>query len=115
MGGVVCVLADAVPGVDLDCAEVLLMALAFSNLGASANPDINSGTDAASYANTSWTPPTSGLIKVAVWSREAAGPNQPTISGNNLTWTAIATVVASTVHRLTLFGANASGSSAGVT
>lgn len=42
------------------------MPLAFSNLGASANPDINDSTDAASYSNTSWTPPTSGLIVVGV-------------------------------------------------
>lgn len=38
------------------------MAIAFVNDGASANPDINSSTDAAAYANSSWTPPTSGLI-----------------------------------------------------
>lgn len=87
----------------------------FANLGISDNPDINLAADAASYANDSWTPPTSGLIIVAVWSRNAAGPNEPTISGNGLTWEKIATVLASSVHRLTLFGANASGSSAGVT
>lgn len=87
----------------------------FSNLGVSANPDINSATDLAAYSNTSWTPPTSGLIKVAVWSRNAAGPVAPTISGNGVTWVQISTVVVATVWRLTLLAADASGSSAGVT
>lgn len=91
------------------------MAITFTNLGASANPDINSQTDATSYANSSWTPPSSGLICVFVLSRQTGGPPQPTISGNSLTWTAIATVTRSTVWRLTLFGADASGSSTGAT
>ena len=92
------------------------MAIAFSNLGISANPDINSTTDANSYANSSWTPPTAGLIIVFVTSKLNAGPEAPTISGNDLTWTQIATVRDPTDDfRITLFGANASGSAAGVT
>jgi hypothetical protein len=91
--------------------------LTFANQGSSANPDIASTTDATSYANSSWTPPASGLIIVYVASQGlAADPNQPTISGNSLTWTAIKTVLNSaTDERLTLFGANASGSATGVT
>mgnify|MGYP001582549698 CR=1 FL=1 len=95
------------------------MAIAFANLGASANPDINNSTDASSYVNTSWTPPTSGLILVGVGTRVVAGPNIPTISGNGITWVQIATILftASTTNdeRITLFGADASGSSAGAT
>lgn len=87
----------------------------FTNLGASANPDLQTSLDASSYANTSWTPPTSGLILLAVYTRTAAGPNEPTVSGNGLTWVSIATVVTSTVHRVTLFAADASGSSEGIT
>jgi hypothetical protein len=91
--------------------------VAFSNLGASANPDINDTTDLASYANTSWTPPTADLIGAFVSSRNASGLNTATMSGNGITWTQIATVQygSGSIHRLTLFGANASGSSAGAT
>ena len=91
------------------------MTITFTNLGASADPpDINASTDAALYTNSIWTPPTSGLIIVGVWNR-AATPGTPTISGNGLTWEEIATITVVTVQKLTLFGANASGSSIGVT
>jgi hypothetical protein len=93
--------------------------IAFANLGAtegaSVNPDFQSGSAATSYANASWTPPTSGLILYAVDSRFGTGPNQPTVTGNGLTWVNVGTVTVSTIHRLTLFGANATGSSAGAT
>jgi hypothetical protein len=94
--------------------------IAFSNLGTSANPDFNRNEDLSAYTNTSWTPPTSDLICVFVNSeRSGAGTaNQPTISGNSLTWTAIATATLGTNNggsRVTLFGANASGSTAGTT
>lgn len=92
------------------------MAIAFANLGVSANPDINSGTDLASYANSSWTPPSSELIIVFVHGARSGGPDVPTISGNGLTWTQIGTMLTfGTSRSLTLFGANASGSSEGVT
>lgn len=87
----------------------------FSNLGASAAPDFTAYNDATSYANASWTPPTSELIFVYVLNVVGSGtPNQPTMSGNSLTWTAIKSVTSS-LYRLTLFGANASGSAAGAT
>ncbi len=93
------------------------MAVAFANLGVSATPDFASGTDAASYATGSWTPPTNDLIILYVFNRATTGaPNTPTVSGNGLTWTQIKTVVDSgNLRRMTLFGANASGSSAGAT
>src|SRR3989304_3062556 len=92
------------------------MAITFQNLGANANPDINNNADQNSYANSSWTPPTSELILVFVSSRATSGTtNVPTISGNNLTWTQIATVNFAGAHTMTLFGANASGSSVGAT
>jgi len=93
------------------------MAIAFANLGVSANPDINSGTDATSYANSSWTPPTDGLILVYVIAKRAAALDTPTISGNSLTWIQIGSTLncGGNNHGLSLFAANASGSSTGVT
>lgn len=93
------------------------MAIAFANLGASANPDINSGANATSYANSSWTPPTSGLIIAYVQARRSGGPDTPTISGNGITWTQIGSTFDcdGTGNGISLFGANASGSSTGVT
>ncbi len=92
------------------------MAIVFSNLGTSADPDINSATDATSYANSSWSPPTSGLAVVCVFNGGtlAADTVAPTISGNGITWTQIATRIGGT-SRITLFGANLSGATTGVT
>ena len=90
------------------------MALAFANLGVSANPDINTGTDGTSAATASWVPPASGLICAFVWTRSTNGHIQA-MSGNGITWHQIATVQSATVHRLTLFAANASGSTTGAT
>ena len=103
--------------------QIAADAISFSNLGSSADPDINSGADASSYSTIAcspgpcWTPPTSGLIIVFVYSRIANPGNVPTVSGNSLTWTQIDTVVADpgSSHRITLFGANASGSTQGQT
>lgn len=93
------------------------MAIAFANLGASANPDINSGTDATSYANSSWTPPTDGLIVVDVIAKRAAALDTPTVSGNSLTWIQIGSTLncGGNNHGLSRFAADASGSSAGAT
>lgn len=91
------------------------MAITFTNLGASANPDINSTTDATSYINSIWLPPTSGLIILAVYSRQTGGPPQPLVTGNSITWTPVASVTSAAVHRLTLYGANANGSTSGTT
>jgi hypothetical protein len=90
------------------------MAIAFSNLGASANPDIANAADLASYPNTSWAPPASGLVVACVYNRRtAAAADLPTISGNSLTWTQVATFQPSGdggSSRMTIFGADASGS-----
>ena len=93
------------------------MAIGFANLGVSANPDINSSTDASSYVNTSWTPPTAGLIICFVVSRTGACGNVPTVSGNSLTWVQIATICvgATAARRITLFGADAAGATTGAT
>lgn len=92
------------------------MAIAFSNLGASASPDLNDNTDTTSYSNSSWTPPASGLILVFVHARgsSAGAAVAPSVSGNSLTWTQIASDVRGS-DRLTLFAANASGSATGAT
>lgn len=95
------------------------MAIAFSNLGNSANPDFQSATDLASYASSSWTPPTSDLILLFVAAGRTAGADTPTVSGNGLTWVQIGTTQpmpsGSSGYAVSLFAANASGSSAGVT
>lgn len=100
------------------------MAIAFANLGDSSvfgttvNPDFTIGTDAASYANTSWTPPTSDLICLVVYNTKATAADAVTsVTGNGITWTSIASATfgAGSIKRLTLFGANGSGSSAGIT
>lgn len=97
------------------------MAITFTNLGASSgtatNPDIHDGSNASSYANTSWTPPTTGIICcfVANWINTAA--NIPTMSGNSLTWTRIHTITVDpgTSHRITLFATVATGATTGAT
>jgi len=97
------------------------MGLTFANLGASSvsavNPDIRVTTDLSSYANTSWTPPTVGVIVAIVFNWLANPGNVPTISGNGITWTQIATgaVDPGQSRRITLFAASAIGSSAGIT
>jgi hypothetical protein len=95
------------------------MAITFSNLGASANPDIANAADQASYTNTSWVPPASGLIVACVYNRRTvAAADLPTMTGNGLTWVQVATLVPSTdtpSSRMTIFGANASGSTTGTT
>lgn len=95
-----------------------LTQIVFTNEGASANPDINNTTNATSFANTSWTPPTSGLIVLYVGAKKTTGggPTTPTVSGNGVTWVQIgATENCTGNHGLSLFGADASGSSAGIT
>jgi hypothetical protein len=88
--------------------------ITFDNLGSSANPDI-AAASGTSLSNTSWIPPTSGLIILYVFNRGTA-VNTPTVSGNGITWAQIATVVdGGAARRLTLFGANASGSTPGAT
>jgi len=93
------------------------MAIAFANLGASANPDINDGVDATSFSNTSWTPPTTGIIIVFVTAKRAGATDTPTMSGNSLTWTQIGSTLdmGGNNHRMTLFAADATGATTGVT
>ena len=93
------------------------MAISFTNLGQSSAPDFTSTTNATSYASASWTPPSSGLLLVAVYNRVSSGTAAvPSVSGNGVTWTQVATVLSSNSrHRLSLFAAGATGSSAGAT
>lgn len=93
------------------------MAIVFANLGASTNPDISSGTDATSYSNTSWTPPTSGLIVCDVIAKRAAALDTPTVSGNGITWVQIGSTLncGGNNHGLSRFAANAAGSTTGAT
>jgi len=97
------------------------MAIVFTNLGVSSvtatNPDIRDGSNAAAYANTAWTPPGSGLIVAFVINYIATIGSAPSMYGNSLTWVRVATcaVDPGTSHRVTLFGANATGSASGIT
>src|SRR5205807_9520863 len=89
--------------------------IAFVNDGSSATPDFWSTANTNSFATGSWTPPTSGLLVLFVGDEVGSGtPNQPTVSGNSVTWTAIKTINVG-VNRFTLFGANSAGSAAGAT
>lgn len=102
----------------------LVSQIAFTNLGVSVglgqggfvNPDINDGTNGSSFSNSSWTPPTTGLIVVYATAKQVTGgPTFPTASGNSLTWVQIQTVDCTSTHGLTLFGADATGSTTGAT
>lgn len=93
------------------------MAISFTNLGASANPDLDNGATQTSYSNTSWTPPTDGIILVWIQARdEASTVRNPTMSGNSLTWVRILTFDPSAGgNGLSLFIADASGATTGAT
>jgi hypothetical protein len=100
------------------------MAIAFANLGSSANPDINNSANQSSYSNSSWTPPTDGLIVVFVDGRDSdfvTPPATPTVSGNSLTWVQIGstydceTGTGTYAHGISLFAADASDATTGVT
>lgn len=89
------------------------IAVSFTDLD---TPEISDGVDRTSYDSASWTPPDALIIVFVVSVRTASIPDQPTMSGNGITWTAIKTVLSQdSTTRTTLFGANGSGASAGVT
>jgi hypothetical protein len=89
--------------------------IAFLNMGASAAPDFNAG-NVTTHVTASHTPPTKGIILLGVTSRHAAGPIVPTVTGNGITWTQIATIAGiNSIFRMTLFAADANGSTAGAT
>jgi hypothetical protein len=95
--------------------------VAITNLGASANPDISSNTPANSFANSSWTPGTTGLLGVFVVSEDIglAAPHNPGVSGNSVTWVQVGSVAV--MHEtpagigMCLFVADAKLAVAGVT
>jgi hypothetical protein len=99
------------------------MPIAFVNLGNSVgptsavNPDINTATNATSYANSSWTPPTTGIILLAITcSRNSGGADACTVSGNGLTWTQFGdNVVTAGGEKLLFFAALAAGATTGAT
>ncbi len=96
------------------------MAIAFINLGSNSNPDINDNGSASSYAGTSWTPPTAGMIVACVQSRRnVEPPDTPTISGNSVTWVQIGTTLNTQSspkgNGMSMFGADAALAVAGVT
>lgn len=81
-----------------------------------ATPLIASGADASSYTGSSVTWPSNELVILAITSTNTAAPppNQPTVTGNGITWTAIASATVTTlVTRVTLLGAYTAGASAG--
>ena len=81
---------------------------------------VNSAADLSSYDSDSWTTPANKLILGFATSRRTAStPNTPTMSGNGLTWVAVANILYSTeaspVRRITLFRTMGASPSAGVT
>lgn len=94
------------------------MAIAFTNLGASATPDLTDGVDRTNYANVSWTPPTTGVIVCFVANTKATAADAViSLTGNGITYVNLTTATfgASSIKRLTLFMADATGATAGVT
>lgn len=90
--------------------------IAFVNLGSSANPDISTSANQTAYSNSSWTPPTDGLIVICVNSRKSGGPEFPTsITGNSLTWVEILTYNPFSIWGMAMFAADASGATTGAT
>jgi len=90
---------------------------AFVNLGASANPDINSTSNIAAYSGTSWTPPSQGLLILDVISSTSGGNGLvPDPNGNGLLFYQIKSILfgAANSHRITRFGANLTGSVTGI-
>lgn len=103
------------------------MALAVVNLGDSLPgaidaPDFESSTDATSYANASWTPPTADNCIILLWVYNTKATTvgvAGTVTGNGLTWTLQASNAVdpgAQTHRLTLYAAISTGTaSAGQT
>lgn len=63
----------------------------------------------------SWTPPTTGLLICAVSWYNQGGNQDPTISGNNLTWVAMCTPGGWNGRQIGFWGADASGATTGTT
>jgi hypothetical protein len=85
-------------------------------------PDFESSTDATSYANASWTPPTADNSVVLLWVYNTKATTvgvAGTVTGNGLTWTLQASNAVdpgAQTHRLTLYAAISTGTaSAGQT
>lgn len=99
--------------------------ISFTNLGSSSGtsettPDIRTSADddaspGEPYSNTSWTPPTSGLIIAFAFNSSPSCGSVPTMSGNSLTWLMIDSdcVDPGQSNRITLFAADATGATTG--
>jgi hypothetical protein len=71
------------------------------------------GANASTYVTGSWTPTANRLVLACVENARTGTPTTPTLSGNGLTWTQVATYVNDTVDpqfRLTVFVAKTGGS-----
>lgn len=77
-------------------------------------PDLDSSTNATSYATPSWTPPTSGLALVFISARANTGSGAPpdSVTGNGVTWVNVASAPTGT-RSFDLYAANLSGATAG--
>lgn len=64
---------------------------------------VASGTDATTYSTGSYTPTASRLMVAAVENSKVGTPETPTLTGNGLTWTQVATEQTATNTRLTVF------------
>src|SRR5205809_8017800 len=87
--------------------------MAFVSYGSSANPDFWLTAGGSTYATASGTQPTPGLLVLFVGDEVGSGtPNQPTVSGNSVAWTALKTINVG-FNRFTLFDENSAGSAEG--
>ena len=93
------------------------MAITFTNLGTSSNPDLSTSSNLNVYTNSTWTPPTTGIILCAMqWRQNVHDSEKPKISGHGLDWHLIAYGDADSGSRSTaLYAAFASGATPGVT
>ena len=88
----------------------------FSQIEASLTDGESTTDDTTSYASASITPTANALVLVWVISSDAGTQQIPTLSGNGITWSQVATQTAGGTRRVTLFsGTSASPSTGAVT
>ena len=95
----------AQPALRLPNVRQWLEAISFTDQDTPDLTGVAAAADGASYTTPSWTPPTSGIVAVCVANRIANPGNKPTLTGNGMTWTEVATLSddPGAAHRLTWF------------
>lgn len=74
------------------------------------------GTDASSFSTASITPNKNKIVLVCIYINETSGtPPLPTLSGNGMTWTEVATTTSGTVRGIVFRGVSSSPSAGAIT